>query len=420
MKRVLAIILSLSMLLTACGVQQTSQADESRETYTAVSEDVEGNDEAATDDSDGVDIESLDSTEDDTEFEFSELDDVELLRYVENAVYSDLIDQLASGEYLVENVTATYISKEYLEEVTYNSQANIYFGYTLEELEDEFQGTKYIFTLGDDGATIVQAFEDYDDTYDQIVRNVVVGTGVILVCVTVSAVSGGVGAPAVSMIFAASAKTGTTVAVSSGLFSGVAAGIITGIQTGDFDETIKAAELAASEGFKWGAISGVVMGGTNEAVGLYGAARNGLTMNEAALIQKESKWPLEAIKALHSTDEYDIYKSINLIPTQLDDGTWIFLRSDIDWNLTDAYGRTNIQRVQAHIAPIDSAGKSYELHHIGQMADSPLAVLSYTEHHSSTTYSILHYAEEGKDITDAAWAAQKHSVWDAILALAET
>ncbi|MCD7880139.1 MAG: HNH/ENDO VII family nuclease [Clostridiales bacterium] len=419
MKRALAIILSLSMLLTACGVQQTTQSDESSEVYNAVSEDGKGNDEAATDDSGGDDVESLDSTEDDPELEFSELDDVELLRYVENAVYSDLIDQLASGEYLVENVTATYISKEYLEEVAYNSQANIYFGYTLEELENEFQGTKYIFTLGDDGTTIVQAFEDYDDTYDQIVRNVVVGTGVILVCVTVSAVSGGVGAPAVSMIFAASAKTGTTVALSSGLFSGVAAGIITGTQTGDFDETIKAAELAASEGFKWGAISGAVLGGASEAIGLYGVTLNGLTMNEAALIQKESKWPLEAIKALHSTDEYDIYKTINLIPTQLDDGTWIFLRSDIDWNLTDAYGRTNIQRVQQCLAPIDSTGNSYELHHIGQMADSPLAVLSYTEHHSSTTYSILHYAEEGKDITDAAWAAQKHSVWDAILALAE-
>ena len=34
------------------------------------------------------------------------------------------------------------------------------------------------------------------------------GSGVILVCVTVSVVTGGAGAPAVSMIFAASAKSG--------------------------------------------------------------------------------------------------------------------------------------------------------------------------------------------------------------------
>lgn len=416
MKKILAVILSLTMLLSACSVQQTQTvlADETSEA--SISETETGNEESAADTS-GEDIVE---SEEDTKLQFSGLDDTDLLLYVENTVYSDLIEQLDSSDYFVENVSATYISKEYLEEVAYNSQANIYFGYTLEELEDEFQGTKYVFTLGDDGTTAVQAFEDYDDTYDQIIRNVVVGTGVILVCVTVSVISGGVGASAVSMVFAVSAKTGTIMALKSAAFGGIIKGIITGVQTEDFDEAIKAAELAASEGFKWGAISGAVLGGASEAIGLYGATLNGLTMNEAAIIQKESKWPLEAIKALHSTAEYDIYKAANLTPTLLDDGTWIFLRSDIDWNLTDAYGRTNIQRVQQYLAPIDSTGKSYELHHIGQMADSPLAVLSYTEHHSSTTYSILHYAEEGKDITDVAWATQKRSVWNAILTLAES
>ncbi len=189
MKRILSIILSLTILLTFGGIQSSSLAEDNDETYSSESE--------------------AENSEDNSDQEFSGLDDPDLLYYVENTVYSDLIDQLDGTEYFVENVSATYISKEYLEEVAYNSQANIYFGYTLEELEDVFQGTKYVFTLGDDGTTTVQAFEDYDDTYDQVVRNLVVGTGVILVCVTVSVVSGGVGAPAVSMIFAASAKTGS-------------------------------------------------------------------------------------------------------------------------------------------------------------------------------------------------------------------
>lgn len=407
-KRIAILFLAFTVLISGCGVREISEGDssisEAEEEILDISSD--------TDESESADIYQLE--------EYEDLGDADLLVYVENIVYSDLIDGLDSADYFVENVSATYISKEYLEENAYNSQSNIYFGYTLEELEEEFQETGYIFTLGDDGTTAVQAFEGYDDTYDQIVRNVAVGAGVILLCVTVSAVSGGAGAPAVSMIFAASAKTGTVVALSSGVFSGVAAGIVTGIEAADFDESVKAAELAASEGFMWGAISGTIAGGASEAVGLYGATLNGLTMNEAALIQKESKWPLEAIKALHSTAEYDIYKSANLMPTLLDDGTWIFLRSDIDWSLTDAYGRTNIQHVQQHLAPIDSTGQSYELHHIGQMADSPLAVLSYTEHHSSTNYSILRYAEEGKDITDVAWQEQKQDVWDAILAIAET
>ena len=55
-----------------------------------------------------------------------------------------------------------------------------------------------MFTLGDDGDTIVTAFEAYDDTYEKVIKNVAIGTGVILICVTVSIVSEGFGVPAVS------------------------------------------------------------------------------------------------------------------------------------------------------------------------------------------------------------------------------
>ena len=130
-----------------------------------------------------------------------------LLPYLEDSIYSELVTALNSEDYFVENVNAIYISKEYLEEVAYNSQENIYFGYTLSELDSYFQGTRYVFTLGDDGQTVVTEFQKYDDTYDQMLKNVAIGTGVILVCVTVSIVTYGAGAPAVSMIFAASAKT---------------------------------------------------------------------------------------------------------------------------------------------------------------------------------------------------------------------
>ncbi len=203
--------------------------------------------------------------------EFTGLDDSALLTYMEDSIYTNLITELDNEMYFVENVSAVYISKEYLEEVAYNSQENIYFGYTLSELDAYFQGTRYVFTLGNDGQTIVTEFQEYDDTYEQILKNVAIGTGVILICVTVSVVSGGLGAPAVSMIFAASAKTGTIMGLSSGLFSGVSAGVVTGMETGDFDEAMKAAALAGSEGFKWGAITGSVAGGAGEAIALKGA-----------------------------------------------------------------------------------------------------------------------------------------------------
>ncbi|MDO4650176.1 MAG: hypothetical protein Q4B26_16175, partial [Eubacteriales bacterium] len=162
-----------------------------------------------------------------------------------------------------------YISKEYLEELQYNSQSNIYFGYTLEEVEQIINGEKYIFTLGEDGTTVVQSFSEYDNTFAQVVKNIAVGTGVILICVTVSFVSSGVGAPAaVSAVFAASAKSGTIMALSSGAISGAIAGTVEGIQTGDMDAALKAAAVKGSESFKWGAIIGAVTGGASEAIKL--------------------------------------------------------------------------------------------------------------------------------------------------------
>ena len=100
---------------------------------------------------------------------------------------------------------------------------------------------------------------------ETMLKNVAIGTGVILVCVTVSVVSAGVGAPAVSMIFAASATTASSFAVSSAVFGGVSAGVVRGIETGDFHEAMEAAAVGATEGFKWGVISGAIVGGGGEA-----------------------------------------------------------------------------------------------------------------------------------------------------------
>ena len=401
-RRLLALLLSCSMVLTGCSLQNTVQEDTSSidslqaeaetskiqatesETTNAEAMPQENNEtETSVDTTTQINIEDYVA-----DLGFTTLNDSDLMRYVEDSVYSDLITQLNSDEYFIENVSTVYISKEYIEELEYNSKENIYFGYTLSELEEQFQGTKFIFTLGDDGQTIVQEFEEYDNTtYNQILKNVAIGSGVILVCVTVSVISGGAGATAISAIFAASAKTGTIFALSSGTISGVTAGIITGITTGDFDESLKATALSGSEGFKWGAISGAVLGGTGEAVALHGATLNGLTMNEAAMIQKESKYPLDLIRQFKSLDEYNVYKDAGL-KTQMINGKLALIR-DIDLeamsNLPDGTEVTNLQRMLKGYAPIDPAtGKAYQLHHIGQNADGTLAVLTEAEHQGNS------------------------------------
>lgn len=429
MKRIIAFVLSLSLVLAGCGnsinTLSTATSSETVQESNAesVSEEKEDSDVSVTTSevaeviSEEAAIETPES-ENAEDINFSGLNDPTLLTYVENTVYEDLIDELSDGDYFVEKVDAIYLSEEYIEELAYNSKSNVFFGYTLDELEEAFQGTRYVFTLGDDGQTTVVPLEEiHDDTYDQIIKNVAVGTGVILVCVTVSVATAGV-APAVSVIFAASATTATTFALESGALSFATAAITRGYQTQDMDQALKAGALAASEGFKWGAISGAVIGGGKEALALKGATLNGLTMNEVAAIQRESKWPLEAIKNLHSTAEYNIYKEASLAPTQLADGSWAFLR-EINWKLVDDMGRTNVQRVMAGLAPIDATGMPYELHHIGMKADSPLAILTNAEHHSKANFSILHWADEGKNVTDAAWNAQKKEFWNAILKMAQ-
>lgn len=195
---------------------------------------------------------------------FTSLSDPSLLQYVEDNLYAELVDQFDSEDYIIENISAVYISQEYLDEVAYNSRANVFFGYTLEELDAQFEGKRYVFSLGDNGETVVAEFAAYDNTYEQVLKNVAVGTGVILVCATVSVVTAGTGLATVSAVFAISAKSATVASLSGGALSGVMTGIVEGIRTGDFDSALKAGALAGSEGFKWGAISGAALGGVSE------------------------------------------------------------------------------------------------------------------------------------------------------------
>lgn len=357
---------------------------------------------------------STSPVEDNTSIEFDGLDDPALLSYVEDTVYAELIATLNNEGYFVENVQAKYISKEYLEEVAYNSQANIYFGYNLDDLNAIFQGERYVFTLGEDGQTTVQAFEAYDDIYAQILHNVTVGTGVILLCVTASVVSAGVGAPAVSMIFAASAMSGTVMSLSSAALGGIAAGIITGIQTKDFDRALQAAAVAGSESFKWGAITGAITGGVGEAIALKGATLNGLSMNEAAKIQMDSGYPLDVIKQFHTMDEYQAFKNANLKSTMVNNKTAL-VKTDIDLTRVDSKGRTNLQRMKNGLAPLDADGNSYELHHVGQKKDGTLAILTQAEHDNPHLHGYLQRTEAHAAGTN--WDAERKAFWKAFAEL---
>lgn len=404
MKRIVALFLSAAMLLTGCSSSASEDSTTSSQSTTTV---------AVTEDVTETSSQNLVWT--DVEPEYTEFND-ELLAHIEDLVYMKTVESLDSDMYFVENVSAIYISQEYIDEVAFNSQSNIFFGYTLAEIDKMFEGTRYVFTLGEDGNTAVQELEEIVDTdTDTIIKNIAIGTGVILICVTVSVVTAGVGAPAISMIFAASAKTAIVMATSSAAFGGVSAGVVRGIETGDMGEALDAAALGASEGYKWGAISGAVSGGASQALALKGASLEGLTMNEAALIQKESVFPLDVIKNFANTKQYGLCKNAGLTPKMVNGK--IALVRNIDPNFVDDMGRTNLQRMHQGLAALDpTTGKSYQLHHIGQKADSTLAILTDAEHMQGGNNTIWHNLEKATEVHGAGntWDAQRQAFWKAI------
>lgn len=409
MKRIIALFLSVAMLLTGC-----TSANNNEIQNTDIVSQIETTEE--------VIAESVSEITEwnDIEVQYDSLDDEMLLTHIEDLVYSEAIKSLDSEKYFVENVSAVYISKEYLEEVAYNSQSNIYFGYTLAELNDIFEGSKYVFTLAEDGTTTVQEMQIIEDTdTEEILKNVAIGTGVILLCVTVSVVTGGAGAPAVSMIFAASAKTGAIMALSSAAIGGVSAGVVRGIETGDMNEALEAAALAGSDGFKWGAIVGSVSGGSLETVKYARAMKslklielNGITKQQAAAIQMESKLPMDVISQFHSMDEYLIYKEAGLKAVMVNGRTALVQNIDLNYmsELPDGTMVTNLVRMQRGYAPIDPVTqKAYQLHHIGQKVDGTLAVLTEPQHLGNS--AILNITGKESEIVRSEFAKIRKDFW---------
>ena len=160
----------------------------------------------------------------------------------QSRLYDELVKELGD-DYFIENVNSTYVSEEYVEDLEYNSKKNIYFGYTSEELDKEFGGKKYVFTYDKKvNSTKVKEFEKYDDTYDKALKNVAVGSGVIITCITVSSLTAGT-APAISVILMTAAKTGAVSALSTGTMSALTAGVIEAVKTNDSEKAVSYTHL---------------------------------------------------------------------------------------------------------------------------------------------------------------------------------
>ncbi len=318
----------------------------------------------------------------------SSLNDAYFLKQVEDTMYLDLINDSDLSDYLVVDIDTKYVSKEYLEEVSYNSKENIYFGYTLSELYDEFGNEGFSFTLGESGETEVKKFEPYDDTYDKTITRIAIGAGVILVCVTLSAIAADVGASSISVILSASAETAADFAVSQGVLTAVTVAAEEFINSGDLEKVKKLAADKGSESFMWGAVAGALSRGKDS---LDNTKDDAITENENVdekHLQKDLKYPIELIRRITSMEQVQYLLDSGIVPDMI--GGRIALVRPIDYEQIDeATNKTNIELMREGSAPLDPNGKQYLAIPIGNIDHYVFIVFTEEEYQSDLMLKIV-------------------------------
>ena len=140
----------------------------------------------------------------------------------------------------------------------------------------------------------------------------------------------------------------------------------------------------------------------------------GLTDIEKDKIKAETGWSDNTVEHIRSIDECKIYKDADLQEAEIG-GKKALIRNDIDWGQIDEKGRTNAQRIEKGLSPLDRDGNSIELHHVGQKADSPLAELTDKEHRCDGNDTVLH---DKNQVTETHgdgnnWNSEKQNYWKA-------
>jgi len=112
-------------------------------------------------------------------------------------------------------------------------------------------------------------------------------------------------------------------------------------------------------------------------------------LNEKNAIQKEvldknkinedSDYSEKINESIRSPLELQVYQNASLEEGLVNDRATL-KSTDIDASLKNSMGRSNLELMDKGLAPIDNFGDKYNLHHIGQKMDSPLAELQGGEH----------------------------------------
>jgi len=132
--------------------------------------------------------------------------------------------------------------------------------------------------------------------------------------------------------------------------------------------------------------------------------------NEKNRINKQSNYSTNINQYISTTDELNVYQNEKLEEYEISD-KYILKDNRIDHTLEDSRGRTNLERMRKGLAPLDKDGRPYNLHHIGQKSDSPLAELKDSVHKEND--GILHDKTIPTEVHggDGNWDSQRASYW---------
>lgn len=134
-------------------------------------------------------------------------------------------------------------------------------------------------------------------------------------------------------------------------------------------------------------------------------------MGDATRDRLEGKgYPEDVLDAIGSEAEAAIYEGANLEAVQVN-GKEALVRTDIDYDQKDVFGRSNLERMQQGLAPLDEGGRPIELHHIGQKQDSPLAELTRDEHRGKGNDNVLHDKLKESEINREDFGKERAEHW---------
>ncbi|WIH23105.1 HNH/ENDO VII family nuclease [Photobacterium damselae] len=132
--------------------------------------------------------------------------------------------------------------------------------------------------------------------------------------------------------------------------------------------------------------------------------------NESKEVLSEQGYSDGVIEAIGSEEEAKIYADAELACTKVNDKDAL-VRTDIDLDAKDDFGRTNLERMENGRAPLDKNGKPIELHHIGQTSDAPLAELTKEEHMCNGNDSVLHDKSKESEIDRISFQKERAEHW---------